>query len=94
MESRGCQEGHIHTVVIDAGHGGQRIDNFLLSHLKGVPRSHVYRLLRTGQVRVNKRRAKPGYRLQEGDAVRRARCTSPTRSTTESWRSRDDRNQG
>lgn len=49
---------------------GQRIDNFLMRHLKGVPRSHVYRLLRTGQVRVNKGRSKPTYRLKEGDSVR------------------------
>ncbi len=49
---------------------GQRVDNFLLTRLKGVPRSHVYRLLRTGQVRVNKKRIKPTYRLQTGDMVR------------------------
>jgi len=49
---------------------GQRLDNFLFRTLKGVPKSHVYRLLRTGQVRVNKKRAKPDYRLQEGDELR------------------------
>lgn len=49
---------------------GQRIDNFLLTQLKGVPKSHVYRILRKGEVRVNKSRAKPGYRLQAGDTVR------------------------
>lgn len=48
----------------------QRLDNFLLRELKGVPKSHVYRLLRTGQVRVNGRRAKPDYRLMGGDEVR------------------------
>jgi 23S rRNA pseudouridine955/2504/2580 synthase len=48
----------------------QRLDNFLLSQLKGVPKSHVYRLLRSGQVRVNKGRKKPGYRVQAGDRVR------------------------
>src|SRR5439155_24443578 len=49
---------------------GQRIDNFLLRHLKGVPKSHVYRVLRSGEVRVNSGRVKPEYRLQTGDRVR------------------------
>ena len=49
---------------------GQRLDNFLLTQLKGVPKSHVYRLLRKGEVRVNKGRAKPEYRLEPGDVVR------------------------
>jgi 23S rRNA pseudouridine955/2504/2580 synthase len=57
-------------VTVDAGHAGQRLDNFLLTALKGVPRTHVYRLLRKGEVRVNKGRAKPDYRLEEGDVVR------------------------
>lgn len=48
----------------------QRLDNFLFRELKGVPKGHVYRLLRTGQVRVNGRRAKPDYRLVSGDQVR------------------------
>ncbi len=49
---------------------GQRIDNFLLRHLKGVPKSHVYRILRSGEVRANSGRVKPEYRLQVGDKVR------------------------
>lgn len=49
---------------------GQRLDNFLARHLKGVPRSHVYRLLRTGQVRVNGGRVKAAYRIAPGDKVR------------------------
>ncbi len=49
---------------------GQRIDNYLLRELKGVPKSHIYRLLRRGEVRVNKGRSKPEYRLVEGDLVR------------------------
>ncbi len=48
----------------------QRLDNFLLSKLKGVPKSRVYKLLRSGQVRVNKGRKKADYRLQPGDIVR------------------------
>jgi 23S rRNA pseudouridine955/2504/2580 synthase len=57
-------------IAIDAERAGQRLDNFLLHELKGAPRSFVYRVLRTGQVRVNKGRVKAGYRLQEGDSVR------------------------
>ncbi|MCC2657704.1 MAG: RluA family pseudouridine synthase [Panacagrimonas sp.] len=49
---------------------GQRIDNFLLRQLPGVPKSHVYRLLRSGQVRVNGGRAKPERKLVEGDEIR------------------------
>ncbi len=57
-------------VEVDSGYEGQRIDNFLLCRLKGVPRSYVYRILRRGEVRVNKGRIKASYRLQEGDLVR------------------------
>ena len=60
----------VRMVEIDARHAGQRIDNFLLATLRGVPRSHVYRLLRRGEVRVNKGRIKPVYRLRAGDVVR------------------------
>jgi len=57
-------------IQIDADHAGQRVDNFLISLLKTVPRHLVYRLVRTGQVRVNKRRIKPNYRLSENDTLR------------------------
>jgi 23S rRNA pseudouridine955/2504/2580 synthase len=48
----------------------QRLDNFLLRHLKGVPKSHVYRVVRSGEVRVNSGRVKPDYRVRIGDKVR------------------------
>ncbi|MCY1505902.1 Ribosomal large subunit pseudouridine synthase C [compost metagenome] len=51
-------------------YAGQRIDNFLLARLKGVPRTLIYRILRKGEVRVNKGRIKPEYKLQAGDIVR------------------------
>jgi len=57
-------------VVVDAERAGQRLDNFLLGQLKGAPRSLIYRLLRTGQVRVNGKRAKPDSRLEGGEEVR------------------------
>jgi len=49
---------------------GRRLDNFLLARLKGVPRAHVYRLIRSGEVRVNSRRVQASYRLISGDEVR------------------------
>jgi 23S rRNA pseudouridine955/2504/2580 synthase len=49
---------------------GQRVDNYLTRLLKGVPKSHVYRILRSGEVRVNSRRVGPDYRIQSGDRVR------------------------
>ncbi len=55
---------------IDEGSCEQRIDNFLCKHLKGVPKSHIYRILRSGEVRVNKKRVDQTYRLQLGDQVR------------------------
>jgi len=55
---------------ISEGNEGQRIDNYLLSKLKGVPKSLIYRILRKGEVRVNKKRIKPDYKLQVGDVVR------------------------
>ena len=57
-------------VQIDANNAGQRIDNFLMTQLKGVPRSHIYQLLRSGQVRVNSGRKKPLYKLKLDDKVR------------------------
>ncbi len=60
----------VNFIEIGPSHAGQRIDNFLLSHLKTVPKSRVYRIVRKGEVRVNKGRIKPDYRLQAGDLVR------------------------
>jgi 23S rRNA pseudouridine955/2504/2580 synthase len=57
-------------VRVNPEQAGQRIDNFLITYLKGVPRSHVYRILRSGEVRVNKGRVKPSYRLLRNDEIR------------------------
>jgi 23S rRNA pseudouridine955/2504/2580 synthase len=56
--------------TVSADEAGQRIDNFLMRHFKTVPRSRVYRLLRKGEVRVNRKRVAAEYRIQEGDEVR------------------------
>lgn len=55
---------------IDETRAGQRLDNFLITQLKGVPKSRIYRLLRKGEVRVNRSRARPDYRIEAGDVVR------------------------
>ncbi|RMF18305.1 MAG: RluA family pseudouridine synthase [Gammaproteobacteria bacterium] len=60
----------VRRVAVDEGGAGQRLDNFLLRHLKGVPRGVIYKAVRTGQVRVNGRRAKSMQKLQVGDEVR------------------------
>lgn len=57
-------------VTISADEAGQRVDNFLHTHLKGVPKSMVYRILRKGEVRINKKRVKPEYKLLDGDVIR------------------------
>lgn len=57
-------------IEVDAEGGGQRVDNFLFTRLKGVPKSHVYRILRTGEVRVNGGRIKALHRLNVGDLIR------------------------
>lgn len=56
--------------MVEADHAGQRIDNFLLGLLKGVPRSYIYRILRRGEVRLNKGRVAASQRLQAGDVIR------------------------
>jgi len=61
---------NVASVEVDSSSEGQRVDNFLMRVCKGVPRSHIYRVLRTGQVRVNSRRVDATYRLRPGDRVR------------------------
>ena len=61
-------------IEVDEGGAGQRVDNFLLSHLKGVPKSHIYRILRSGEVRVN------SGRVEEGPLWWRERLMVPRRS--------------
>jgi len=60
----------VKTVEVDEDSAGQRLDNFLMRQLKGVPKTHVYRIIRSGEVRVNKGRASADTRVQAGDVVR------------------------
>jgi 23S rRNA pseudouridine955/2504/2580 synthase len=75
--------------IVPLDNAGQRIDNFLVTRLKGMPKSRIYRLLRKGEVRVNKKRIDASYRLCEGDDIRlppvfleeRAQQVPPSKST-------------
>ena len=57
-------------LTVDAESAGQRLDNYLMRHLKGVPKTHVYRIIRSGEVRLNKGRAAADTRLASGDVLR------------------------
>ncbi|MBC7377427.1 MAG: RluA family pseudouridine synthase [Burkholderiaceae bacterium] len=60
----------VKSVTVDEDSAGQRLDNFLIRHFKGVPKTHVYRIIRSGEVRVNKGRVSADTRVQVGDVVR------------------------
>ena len=60
----------VQVVRVQEAQHGQRIDNFLMRHLKGVPRSRVYRLIRRGEVRLNRKRCTPDRKLETGDQIR------------------------
>jgi 23S rRNA pseudouridine955/2504/2580 synthase len=67
LPTRGTE---VKSVQVDEESAGQRLDNFLLRQLKGVPKSHIYRIIRSGEVRVNKGRAAADTRVESGDVVR------------------------
>lgn len=66
----GTLNNNVRYELIGEGSDGQKIDNYLLKIIKNVPKSHIYKLLRSGQVRVNKKRIKTDFRLSTGDSVR------------------------
>jgi 23S rRNA pseudouridine955/2504/2580 synthase len=69
----------VNRLAVGEAGAGQRVDNFLLRMLKGVPKSHIYRILRSGEVRLNRKRVKPDARLALGDELR----IPPIRTSTE-----------
>jgi 23S rRNA pseudouridine955/2504/2580 synthase len=81
---------NVQYIIISSDEADQRIDNFLMTRLKGLPRSHIYRLLRKGEIRVNKKRIHAFYRLMQGDSVRlpplflaeAAHIVPPSKTTT------------
>ena len=78
--AQGGAQGGAKTVEVGEEFAGQRLDNFLLRELKGVPKTHVYRIIRSGEVRVNKGRAAADTRLAAGDQVRVPPVRLPDRS--------------
>lgn len=62
--------GRVNYLTVTANQAGQRIDNFLLARLKGLPRSHLYKLIRDDEIRINGKRCKPHMKLEIGDVVR------------------------
>ena len=70
IQSKSAIPAKVHLQTIGPEEAGQRLDNYLLRWAKVVPKSHVYRIIRSGEVRVNKKRAEPTTRLIEGDVVR------------------------
>lgn len=81
MASDSPATSRVQLVTIDENNDGQRLDNFLMSQLRGVPRSWVYRVLRRGEVRVNKGRCKPSHRIHTGDVVRIPPVRTETRES-------------
>lgn len=73
-----CQT-KVQNLLVPKDKVGQRVDNFLFTHLKSVPKSRIYRLIRKGELRINKGRVDASYRLQEGDTIR----IPPIRQSTE-----------
>ncbi|HUQ28301.1 MAG TPA: RluA family pseudouridine synthase [Usitatibacter sp.] len=63
-------EGKVSYIDVSADEAGQRIDNYLLARLKGVPKSHVYRILRSGEVRINSKRVEASQKVAPGDRIR------------------------
>ena len=81
--SSAASNSQVRLVGIDDDQAGQRLDNFLMAQLKGVPKSRIYNLIRKGEVRVNKGRSQPDYKLNAGDLVRipPVRMAEPDNST-------------
>ena len=69
-DDTGAPPSAIKFLTVDAESAGQRLDNFLFRHLKGVPKTHVYRIIRSGEVRINKGRVQAETRVEAGDVLR------------------------
>ena len=70
MNSNTSQKSNVSFIQVSAAQVNQRLDNFLLKTLKNVPKTRIYRIIRKGEVRVNKKRCKPDYKLVIGDLIR------------------------
>ncbi|MCI4077464.1 23S rRNA pseudouridine(955/2504/2580) synthase, partial [Klebsiella pneumoniae] len=70
MKTHEISKDSVSLIGVAEHEAGQRLDNYLIKILKGVPKSHIHRIIRAGEVRLNKKRCKPDSRIAEGDTVR------------------------
>lgn len=89
FDPKNAHKTNVQYLSVSDEYEGQRIDNFLINKLKGMPKSRIYRILRKGEVRVNKKRISPFYKLMAGDEVRlppvflqdKAKLAPPSKTT-------------
>ena len=70
MKTHAISKDSVSLISVAEHEAGQRLDNYLIKILKGVPKSHIHRIIRAGEVRLNKKRCKPDSRIQAGDLLR------------------------
>ena len=88
MKTHAISKDSVSLITVAEHEAGQRLDNYLIKILKGVPQSHIHRIIRAGEVRLNKKRCKPDSRIQTGDLLR-----IPPVRTAEKQRSSENRAQ-
>ncbi len=88
MKTHAISKDSVSLITVAEHEAGQRLDNYLIKILKGVPKSHIHRIIRAGEVRLNKKRCKPDNRIQTGDLLR-----IPPVRTAEKQRSSENRAQ-
>ena len=88
MKTHAISKDSVSLIAVAEHEAGQRLDNYLIKILKGVPKSHIHRIIRAGEVRLNKKRCKPDSRIQTGDLLR-----IPPVRTAEKQRSSENRAQ-
>ena len=88
MKTHAISKDSVSLITVAEHEAGQRLDNYLIKILKGVPKSHIHRIIRAGEVRLNKKRCKPDSRIQTGDLIR-----IPPVRTAEKQRSSENRAQ-
>ena len=88
MKTHAISKDSVSLITVAEHEAGQRLDNYLIKTLKGVPKSHIHRIIRAGEVRLNKKRCKPDSRIQTGDLLR-----IPPVRTAEKQRSSENRAQ-
>ena len=88
MKTHAISKDSVSLISVAEHEAGQRLDNYLIKILKGVPKSHIHRIIRAGEVRLNKKRCKPDSRIQAGDLLR-----IPPVRTAEKQRSSENRAQ-